>query len=134
MAATTYFAISTIFLNKTGGFKWFCAGQVSGFDNICFISFGQMATGIITMGQLTIGIFNFSQIGIGLLLSAGQIQSGIGVIFFAQIASASYVHRCQLGIGFYAVGLAQLGFQFIYSLIWKIHYAKYNCDEATETD
>jgi len=128
-----YYVYTYIFSKDFKTMKLFCFGQTAGENDLCFISIGQFAYGIITIGQITVGIVNISQIGIGLLFGLGQIS--LGFIFnIGQIAVSSYVFQAQLGLALWKVRKAQVGANCIDAALNNKSFIILGCKEAIENN
>jgi len=110
--------------NKT--WAWLCVDSVAGTNNICFLSVGQTAYGIITIGQFTVGFFNISQIGIGLIASVGQVSASCG-FSIGQVTHAFYVYGGMFCIAFYKVNCALFGFHCVYAIWQKQPFVACGC-------
>lgn len=113
VAVAVFITIFTSMVSLLAPVKGVCTSDREMRDNLCILSVGQFAYGIITIGQFGIGLINLSQIGIGLIFAVGQIQGGCGFTT-AQITIGSYIGAAQMAIALIRVHMAQIGFQLLW--------------------
>jgi len=118
-----------VFSKDFSQLKFFCFGQVAGEKDLCFLSIGQFAYGIITIGQFSVGVSSISQVGIGLILGIGQVS--LGYIFnIGQIAESCYVYQAQVGLALWKVRKAHIGANSIDAAVNNKSFIILGCREA----
>jgi len=123
--------IKMIFLDSNLKFKWICQGydsmdEMEDIHDLCFISYGGFAVGIIALGQTAIGLFSFCQFGIGLLFGFGQVIGGCGVAI-GQLAASFYVYAAMFGVAFYRAKYT-VAVNYLYALFFSKEYCVDNCN------
>jgi len=108
MATALYFWVHLVIGDGTKPVKGVCTNLNAMRDNVCILAVGQVSYGVIAFGQLAVGLVTVGQLAIGILFCVGQLCASMGAAPLGQLAFASYIYRCQVGIGLIKVGAGQL--------------------------
>lgn len=110
-----YYTIDAVFYNNgiaKAYFKGICLSSDDMEQNVCFFSFGQISSGIISLGQMSIGLFTIGQVSVGLFGSVGQLAASCGYSG-GMVATGFRVLFSMLSVATYFTGNTMLGIQFL---------------------